>query len=132
IDYLQSRKEVDPKKIGVTGRSGGGATSWWVAAADERVQCAIPIAGIGDLQAHVVEGVADRYGKGVISGHCDCMYFVNTYRWDFPQVAALCAPRPLLLGNSTADYIFPVPGYRRLVDKVRRIYDLYGAGENFA
>src|SRR5438105_7940276 len=60
------------------------------------------------------------------------MYFSNTYRWDFPTVAALCAPRPLLLGNSDADLIFPVPGYRRLADKVRRIYDLYGAGDKFA
>ncbi|HEV3083365.1 MAG TPA: prolyl oligopeptidase family serine peptidase [Gemmataceae bacterium] len=96
LDYLQSRPEVDPKRIGITGRSGGGATSWWVGAADERVQCIIPVAGIADLQAHLVEGVAPRYRQGVISGHCDCMYFVNTYRWDFQLVAALCAPRPLL------------------------------------
>jgi dienelactone hydrolase len=131
LDYLETRKEVDPKRIGVTGRSGGGATSWWVAAADDRPQCIIPVAGIGDLQAHVVEGIAPRLRKGVISGHCDCMYFVNTYRWDFPLVAALCAPRPLMLANSDVDDIFPVPGYRRLADKVRRIYDLYDAGSRF-
>jgi hypothetical protein len=58
--------------------------------------------------------------------------YVNTYRWDFATVAALCAPRPLLLGNSDADAIFPVPGYRRLADKVKRIYKLYGAEEKFA
>jgi cephalosporin-C deacetylase-like acetyl esterase len=131
LDYLETREEVDPWSIGVTGRSGGGATSWWVGAADDRVRCIIPVAGIADLKAHVVEGVADRYRKGVISGHCDCMYFVNTYRWDFATVAALCAPRPLMLGNSDADDIFPVPGYRRLYDKARRIYDLYGASDRF-
>src|SRR5438094_3835905 len=98
IDYLVSRKEVDPKRIGVTGRSGGGATSWWVAAADERVKCVIPVAGIADLEAHVVAGVAPRYRQGgVISGHCDCMYFANTYRVDYDVVLALCAPRALLL-----------------------------------
>jgi dienelactone hydrolase len=132
LDYLQSRKEVDPKRLGVTGRSGGGATSWWVAAADDRVQCIIPVAGIGDLYAHVVEGAAPRYKKGVITGHCDCMYFYNTFRWDFTQVMALCAPRPLLLGNSDKDDIFPVDGYRRMAEKVRRLYDLYGAGDRFA
>lgn len=131
LDYLETRPEVDAKRLGVTGRSGGGATSWWLAAADERVQCIIPVAGIADLHAHLVAGENDRYPKGVIGGHCDCMYMVNTYRWDFAQVAALCAPRPLLLGNSDADLIFPVPGYRRLADKVRRIYDLYGAGDRF-
>jgi cephalosporin-C deacetylase-like acetyl esterase len=131
LDYLQSRPEVDPKKLGVTGRSGGGATSWWVAAADERVQCIVPVAGIADLRAHVVEGIAPRRKTGVISGHCDCMYFVNTYRWDFDVVLALCAPRPLLLGNSDVDDIFPVPGYRRLADKAKRIYELYGAADHF-
>jgi hypothetical protein len=131
LDYLESRKEVDAKGIGVTGRSGGGATSWWVAAADDRVKCIIPVAGIADLYSHVVEGVAPQYRKGVINGHCDCMYFVNTYRWDFAMVAALCAPRPLMLGNSDADAIFPEPGVRRLAAKVKRIYELYGAGDKF-
>jgi hypothetical protein len=131
LDYLETRKEVDRKRIGITGRSGGGATSWWVGAADPRVQTIIPVAGIADLQAHLVEGVASRFRKGVISGHCDCMYFVNIYRWDFPMVAALCAPRPLLLGNSDADDIFPVPGYRRLAQKVRKVYELYGAADKF-
>lgn len=132
LDYLETRREVDPRRIGVTGRSGGGATSWWIAAADERPQCIIPVAGIADLKAHVCEGEPGRLRSGVIAGHCDCMYFINTYRWDFDKVMALCAPRPLLLGNSDSDDIFPVPGYRRLADKVRRIYDLYGAGDRFA
>lgn len=131
LDYLETRKEVDPKRMGVTGRSGGGATSWWLAAADDRPQCIIPVAGISDLWSHVVEGVAPRLKKGVINGHCDCMYFVNTYRWDFGTVAALCAPRPLMLGNSDADDIFPVPGYRQVAEKARRIYDLHNAGDKF-
>lgn len=131
LDYLETRPEVDPKRLGVTGRSGGGATSWWLAAADERVQCIIPVAGIADLHAHLIDGESERYKNGVLPGHCDCMYMVNTYQWDFPMVAALCAPRPLLLGNSDKDPIFPVGGYRRLADKVRKVYELYGAGDKF-
>jgi dienelactone hydrolase len=130
LDYLETRKEIDAKRIGVTGRSGGGAGSWWIAAADDRPQCIVPVAGIADLQAHLAEG-SSQFPRGVISGHCDCMYFVNSYRWDFATVAALCAPRPLMLGNSDADGIFPVPGYRRLADKGRRIYDMYGAADKF-
>jgi cephalosporin-C deacetylase-like acetyl esterase len=132
LDYLETRPEVDPKRIGVAGRSGGGAYSWWIAATDERVACAVPVAGIADLQAHLNEGYPGRLEKGVIAGHCDCMFMVNTYRWDFPSVAALVAPRPLLLGNSDKDDIFPVPGYRRLAEKTRKIYELYGAGSKFA
>jgi hypothetical protein len=131
LDYLETRREVDPKRIGVTGRSGGGATSWWVAAADDRPQCIIPVAGIADLQAHVCEGEDKRYKDGVVSGHCDCMYMNNTYRWDYIEVMALCAPRPLMLENGDQDYIFPKDGYRRMAEKVRRLYELYDAGDRF-
>ncbi|MEP3833879.1 alpha/beta hydrolase family protein [Rhodopirellula bahusiensis] len=121
IDLLESRPEVDPKRIGVTGRSGGGAYSWWLAAIDERIQAAIPVAGITNLQNHVVDGC--------VSGHCDCMYMVNTYRWDFPIVAALVAPRPLLISNTDRDSIFPLDGVVDVHAKVRKIYELYGADE---
>lgn len=118
LDYLQSRPEVDGEKLGVTGRSGGGAYSWWIAAIDERIKCTVPVAGITDLQNHVVDGC--------VEGHCDCMYMVNTYRWDYPQVAALVAPRPLLISNTDSDGIFPLDGVVRVFDKARRIYTLLG------
>ncbi|REJ87400.1 MAG: acetylxylan esterase [Planctomycetota bacterium] len=121
IDLLQSRPEVDGGRIGVTGRSGGGAYSWWIAAIDERITCAVPVAGITSLHNHVVDGC--------VEGHCDCMYMVNTYGWDFPMVAALVAPRPLLISNTDKDGIFPLDGVVDVYSKVRRIYELYGASE---
>jgi dienelactone hydrolase len=121
LDYLQSRPEVDGERLGVTGRSGGGAYSWWIAALDERIKAAVPVAGITDLTNHVVDGCVD--------GHCDCMFMVNTYRWDFPQVAALVAPRALLIANSDKDPIFPLDGVERLHAKVRRIYRLHDADD---
>lgn len=42
IDYLQSRPEIDPKRIGVTGNSGGGTLSSYLMALDERIVCAAP------------------------------------------------------------------------------------------
>lgn len=119
LDYLQSRPEVDGEKLGVAGRSGGGAYSWWIAALDERVKAAVPTAGITDLENHVVDGR--------VEGHCDCMFMVNTYRWDYPQVAALVAPRALLIANTDKDSIFPLDGVERVHRKVRDIYRLYDA-----
>ncbi len=119
IDYLQSRPEVDPNRIGITGRSGGGAYSWWAAALDERIKVAVPVAGITNLKNHVVDGC--------VEGHCDCMFMVNTYRWDYAKVAALVAPRPLLISNTDKDPIFPLDGVVDIYAKVRRIYELYGA-----
>jgi dienelactone hydrolase len=121
LDYLETRPEVDKKRIGATGRSGGGAYTWFIAALDERIQCAVPVAGITDLQNHVIDGV--------VEGHCDCMYFHNTYQWDYPQLAALVAPRPLLIGNTDADPIFPLDGVKRTYEKTKRIYDLHSAGD---
>ncbi len=122
LDYLESLDFVDKERFGVTGRSGGGAYSWWIASIDERIKVAAPVAGITDLQNHVVDGV--------VEGHCDCMYHVNTYGWDFAQVAALVAPRPLLILNTDDDGIFPLDGVNRLFTKVRRIYELHGKKSN--
>jgi dienelactone hydrolase len=119
LDYLETRPEVDKTRFGVTGRSGGGAYSWWIAAADERIACAVPVAGVTDLEDHVI--------NGCVEGHCDCMYFHNTYRWDYPALCALVAPRPLLISNTDSDGIFPLGGVYRTFEKVRHIYRLNGA-----
>ena len=121
LDYLETRPEVDKTRFGVTGRSGGGAYSWWIVALDDRIKAAAPVAGITDLHNHVVDGT--------VEGHCDCMFTVNTYRWDYAQVAALAAPRPLLIVNTDADSIFPLDGVQRLHAQVRRIYELHGAAD---
>jgi dienelactone hydrolase len=117
LDYLKTRPEIDADRIGVTGRSGGGAYSWWIAALDERIKCAIPVAGIATLRNHVVDGC--------VEGHCDCMYMLNTHRWDYATVAALVAPRPLLISNSDKDRIFPLNGVVEVHRQVRHIYELY-------
>ena len=80
--------------------SGGGSYTWTTAALDDRVRVAAPVAGITDLRNQVVDGC--------VEGHCDCMFFLNTYRWDFPLNAALLAPRPLLIVNTDADSLFLV------------------------
>jgi hypothetical protein len=119
LDYLATRPEVDMDRIGITGRSGGGVYSWWTAAIDERIKVAVPVAGITDLQNQVVDGI--------VEGHCDCMFMVNTYRWDYAQIAALLAPRPLLIANTDKDTIFPLDGVVRLHSQVRDIYKLHDA-----
>ncbi len=121
IDYLVSRPEVDADRIGVTGISGGGATTFWIAAADDRVKVAVPVSGMSDLQTYV--------NDKVINGHCDCMFLINFYGWEWTTIAALIAPRPLLFANSDKDTIFPMPGNRRIMERLRGLYKLYGKPE---
>lgn len=124
IDYLVSRDDVDASRIGVTGISGGGAATLWIAAADERVKVAIPVSGMSDLKSYV--------NDKVINGHCDCMFLYNTYQWDWTEIAALVAPRPMLFANSDNDSIFPMDGNRRIERKLGEIYRLYGKEKLFA
>jgi dienelactone hydrolase len=118
IDYLVTRDDVDKDRIGVTGISGGGAATFWIAAADERVKVAVPVSGMSDLESYVKDKV--------INGHCDCMFLYNTYQWDWTTIAALVAPRPLLFANSDNDKIFPMDGNRRIIQKLGKLYTMYG------
>jgi dienelactone hydrolase len=120
IDYLISRPDVDPERIAVTGISGGGAATFWIAAADERVKVAVPVSGMADLDSYI----ANR----VINGHCDCMFLYNTFQWPWTRIAALVAPRPLLFVNSDNDRIFPMDANERIIARLERLYSLYGAG----
>jgi dienelactone hydrolase len=117
IDYLIERPDVDLDRIAVTGISGGGAATFWIAAADDRVRVAVPVSGMSDLQSYVA--------NKVINGHCDCMFLINTYRWEWTTIAALIAPRPLLFANSDKDPIFPMDGNRRIMARLRQLYKLY-------
>lgn len=122
IDYLISRADVDPQRLAVTGISGGGAATFWIAAADERVRVAVPVSGMADLQAYVP--------NRVINGHCDCMFLYNTFQWPWVRIAGLIAPRPLLFMNSNQDGIFPMDANERVIAQLEELYSLYGAGDH--
>ncbi len=121
IDYLVSRPDVDPERIAVTGISGGGAATYWISSADERVKVAVPISGMADLSSYIP--------NRVINGHCDCMFLYNTFRWPWTRIAALIAPRPQLFVNSDQDRIFPMDANERVINRLERLYSLYGVGE---
>ncbi|MDD4016473.1 MAG: acetylxylan esterase [Kiritimatiellae bacterium] len=117
-DYLQARPEVDAERLGITGLSGGGTMSWFTGAADPRFKVVVPCCQTGNMYQHVRDRTVD--------GHCDCTYWVNTYGWDFPDLAGLIAPRALLVGAATEDVLFRPYAFRDLVHRARHVYILYG------
>jgi dienelactone hydrolase len=121
LDYLETRPEVDLKRVGVTGISGGGAMSWYVPAVDERVSVAAPVCGT------FTYGTQAEHWRAF--GQCDCIYYPNTYRLDLTAVAALIAPRPLLFCSGQQDADFPPDGHQAVYESARRIYRLYGQEE---
>lgn len=121
IDYLVSRAEVDPERIGATGISGGGAATFWISAADDRVKASAPVSGMSDLTWYV--------GEDGVNGHCDCMFLYNNYRWNWTTIAALVCPRPMLFVNSDDDKIFPMPANDRIINRLERLYSKYGISD---
>jgi dienelactone hydrolase len=121
IDYLVSRPDVDADRLAVTGLSGGGAGTYWIAAADERVKCAVPASGMTDLESNI--------NNKLMIMHCDCLYPVNTYGWELTTVAALIAPRPMLFVNCHDDLGFPMAANRRIMTRLRHAYQMYGKPE---
>lgn len=114
LDYLAQRPDVDATRLGVTGISGGGAASWWIAAGDERIRAAAPVCGTATLFSHVHDRTVD--------GHCDCMWWINSYQWDLADVGALIAPRPLLIASADHDGIFTIESIRQIHTQLSGLY----------
>lgn len=114
LDYLQTRREADASRCGLTGISGGATMSLYTAAADERFAAAAPHCIAGTIR----QVVTDR----TLDGHCDCAMWVNRLHWDIPDVAKLIAPRPLLMCFSTGDQLCRPQPMRDMVDALRPLW----------
>jgi len=123
IDYLETRPEVDKDRIGMTGRSGGAAMSWFTATVDPRVKAVAPVMGISTYAANLKENTQRR--------HCDCMFAINTWAHDMLHQGALIVPRPLLMMHGRKDPLFPVPGYEEFERRVGALYRSYGREADF-
>ena len=122
LDLLCERPEVDENKLGVTGISGGGAQSWYIAAADPRIKAAAPVCGTGTVKSQIHQRTID--------GHCDCMMPINTYARDFHDIGALIAPRPLLIASANRDGLYSIESVREIYNYTKDIYELYGQPDN--
>lgn len=117
LDLLCARPEVDAERLGVTGISGGGAQTWYIAAADPRIKAAAPVCGAATVKAHVFQRTLD--------GHCDCMMPINTFRQDIHDLGALIAPRPLLIASANRDGLNAIEAVREVYHRTQAIYELY-------
>ncbi|MCX7047974.1 MAG: acetylxylan esterase [Candidatus Sumerlaeota bacterium] len=120
IDYLQSRPEVDPKRIGCTGNSGGGTLTSYLMALDDRIQCAAPCCYLTDLR-RVTEKIGPQDAEQDIYGQI-------AYGMDHAEYVIMRAPKPTLMGLATKDY-FDIGGARETFRKAKACYALLGFAE---
>ena len=124
LDYLASRPEVDPDRIGVTGMSMGATRTWWLMALDERLKTGVAIACLTRYQNMIEHGAIHEHDIG---------YFVPNMlnHFDTEAVVALIAPRPMLFQTGDQDPGSPVDGIRAIEAAVRPVYRLYGKEDAF-
>jgi cephalosporin-C deacetylase-like acetyl esterase len=117
VDYLASRPDLDPKRIGATGRSGGGMTTFFLAALDDRIAAAAPVSGTLSTKGWMTERLS--------AAHCDCQYPVNSHGLLYSEIGAMIAPRSQLLVNADADRGFPMKAFGEMAEKIALIYRVY-------
>ncbi|MBL9209019.1 MAG: prolyl oligopeptidase family serine peptidase, partial [Opitutaceae bacterium] len=120
IDYLVTRPDVDPRRIGVTGCSGGGTLTTYIAALDPRVAAAAPSCYITNWRA-LLEKLGPQDGEQSVA------HFL-TEGLDIPDYIALFAPKPYLIASTTDDF-FPLEGARQAFEEAKRFHGLFGAGD---
>jgi dienelactone hydrolase len=121
IDYLLTRKEVDPERLGVTGQSGGGTQSAYIFAFDERIKAGAPVNYITGfrrlLESIGPQDAEQNFYHGILNGitHADLL--------------EIRAPNPALIVAGTRDF-FSIQGARETYSEVKRAYSAFGQGNN--
>jgi putative membrane-bound dehydrogenase-like protein len=131
VDLLQSRSEVDPKRIGAIGHSLGGHNAMFVGVFDERINVIVSCCGWTPFH--------DYYG-GKIAGWTSDRYMPrlkdvyaldpNKVPFDFYELVAALAPRAFFSVSPERDSNFDVTGVRKAEPEARKIFHIYGADEN--
>ena len=112
LDFLASLDDVDTTRLGITGASGGGTQTFLLTAVDDRIQFASPV----NMVSAIMQGG-------------DLCENAPGLRLDTSnvEIAAMFAPKPMLLVSATGDWTHNVP--KQEYPAIKRIYDLYGKGD---
>jgi dienelactone hydrolase len=152
VDYLQTRDDVDPERIGLTGISKGGIETYLTAAVDERIAAAVPFIGVqsfhwaldnNDWQGRIgtIQSAFDTIAKESGVTNADSAFVKKFYdkvapgiygEFDGPAMLAIVAPRPLLMINSDSDNHTPLPGVKECIDVAQGVYHAGGMDDHFA
>jgi dienelactone hydrolase len=151
MDYLTTRDDVDPQRIGLVGISKGGIETYLAAAADERIAVVVPCIGVqsfywalknNDWQGRIgtIQPAFDQVAKESGVAKPDTAFVKKFYNrvvpgiyseFDGPAMLSLIAPRPLLVINSDSDNHTPLPGVKACIDAAEKAYQAAGAESQF-
>jgi cephalosporin-C deacetylase-like acetyl esterase len=120
LDYLLSRPEVDPTRVGLTGNSGGGTHTAYIAALDDRIQVAAPSCYITSWRL-MLNTIGPQDAEQTLP-------FWLQDGFDYPDYLYAFAPKPYLLLSAIRDF-FPIAGARETFAEAVKVYSAIGAKE---
>ena len=120
IDWVEGRKELDARRVGCMGISGGGTCTTFASALEPRIRVAM------------ISGYLNTFRDSIMSlSHCIDNYVPGILDWaEMYDVAGLIAPRPLFAESGTKDEIFPISASKASFARVKKVYELFDAADN--
>jgi dienelactone hydrolase len=122
-EFLASLPEVDKARIGTIGLSMGSHRAWQAAALSDRIAVGAAICWMTTLEGVMRPGINRAKGHSAYS-----MLHPGIHRYlDFPDMASLACPKPMLFYNGSQDRLFPQDSTLAAFDKMRRVWASQGA-----
>ena len=121
-EFLASLPMVDAKRIGCVGCSMGAYRSWMLSALSDRIKAGASICWMITTDAQLTR----RFGRKENGGFANCIPGLRQYL-DYPHIASLACPKPMLFINGTKDKLFPVPGVKDAFTEMHKVWKSQGA-----
>ena len=121
-EFLASLPMVDAKRIGCVGCSMGAYRSWMLSALSDRIRVGASICWMITTDAQLTR----RFGRKENGGFANCFPGLRQYL-DYPHIASLACPKPMLFINGTKDKLFPVPGVKDAFAEMHKVWKSQGA-----
>lgn len=124
-EFLATRPEVDRKRVAAMGLSMGCFRTWQVAALSDRIAAGVAICWMATVKGLMVPGNNQTLGQS-----CYSMVHPGLFNYlDYPDVASLACPKPMLFFNGEQDTLFPVSSVQEAYAKMHKVWESQKAGD---
>lgn len=125
-DFLATFPEVDPKRIACAGCSMGAYRAWMLAALSDKIAACAAVCWMVTTDVQMTW----KYGRKENGGFANCIPGLRQYL-DYPHIASIACPKPMLFINGTQDKLFKIPGVEKAFGIMRDVWNSQGADRNF-